>query len=343
MLTMDVFTQNAFSAIEMTMAVDRYGYVPTTLQSIPGLVEVVPVTTESIFIEARANAPALIQTSPRGAPPSQKSGDLRNARNFKTQRLTKASHITASELQGIRAFGSQSELKTLQLEIGRRTMKIKQDFALTKEHWLLALVQGLCIDADGSLIYNWATEFGQTIPAEIGFNLSASTPLEGAFRVALAGMRRTMTRNLQGLGGNQFQIVGLCGDQFWDEMTSLPEVLNTYKNWAAAADLRNDLGKAWSAFRYGEVNFVNYRGTDDNSTVAVATDKVKFFPVGAGIFQWALAPAERFEFINTPGRDMYAWVVMDRDRDSWVDIEYYSYPLAVCVQPQALASGRAGA
>jgi hypothetical protein len=55
-----------------------------------------------------------------------------------------------------------------------------------------------------------------------------------------------------------------------------------------------------------------------------------------------MAPAERFEFVNTMGRDMYSWVVMDRDRDMWADIEFYSYPLAVCVQPQALASARAG-
>ncbi|WPP05503.1 major capsid protein [Methylocella tundrae] len=342
MLTMDVFTQNAFSAIEMTMAVDRAGYVPTTLQSIPGLVTPVPVSTEHIFIEARANAPALIQTSPRGSAPSQKSGDIRDARPFKTRRLARASLITASELQGIRAFASQTELKTLQIEIGRRTMKIKQDFALTKENWLLGMVQGLVTDADGSTIYNWATEFGQTIPAEVGFDLANATLPEGSIRLKCAAIRRTMTKNLQGLGGMGFDIVALCGDQFYDQLTSNAEVLNTYKNWAAAADLRNDLGRAWSAFRYGDINFVNYRGTDDGA-IGISTDKAKIFPTGAGIFQWAMAPAETFEFVNTPGRDMYSWVVMDRDRNMWAALEYYSYPLPVCVQPQALASARAGA
>lgn len=346
MLAMDVFTQNAFSAIEMTMAVDRVGYVPSTLASIPGLYDVVPVVTDHIFIEARANAPALIQTSPRGAPPAQKGGDLRNARPFRTVRLAMASRITASELQGIRAFGSQTELKTLQNEMSRRTMKIKQDFTLTKENLLLGMIQGIVYDADGTtLIYNWATEFGQSIPAETAFNIPApgagigSTPI----RQVCSNIRRVMSRNLQGLGGNTFGIVALVGDTFWDLLTSTDEIRTTYLNWAAAADLRNDVGSVWSSFRFGEITFMNYRGTDDNSTLAIGATKAKIFPVNAGIFQWAQAPAERFEFINTPGRDMYSWVVMDDDRNMWADVEYYSYPLPVCVQPQALASGRSGA
>lgn len=343
MLTMDVFTQDAFSAIEMTMAVDRAGYVPTTLQTIPGLVVPVSVSTPHVAIEARGNAPALIKTSSRGAPPSQKGGEKRDVRDFRTVRWDRSSRITAEELQGIRAFGSTTELKSLQTEVARRTMRIKQDFALTKEFWLLSLVQGYTYDADGSLIYDWAAQFGQTRQAEVGFDLTAASPASGAVRQKCANVRRTITRALQGLGGSGIDIVALCGDNFYDKLTSHPEVVQTFTNWSAAADLRNDLGNAWRAFRYGDINFVNYRGTDDNTTVAIGTDAAKIFPTNAGIFQWVNAPAEKFEFINTPGLDLYAWVVPDRDRDMWVDIEYYSYPLGVCVQPSALMSAHTGA
>jgi hypothetical protein len=342
MLTMDVFRQDAFSAIEMTLAVDRYGYVPTTLQSIPGLIMPVPVRTEHVFIEARGNSPALIQTSPRGTPPKQKGGDNRDVRAFNTKRLALGSRITPSELQGIRAFGSESELKSLQIEVGRRQMKIKQDFALTKENWTLGMIQGVVTDADGSTIYNWATEFGQTAPAEVAFGFANAD--DGGIRKTCNTIKRTMIRNLQGLGGEGVQILAACGDDFWDELTMSEEVRKTYLNWSAAVALRNDVGNVWSQiFRYGEIGFFNYRGTDDNSEVAIATDKAKFFPIGAGIFQWTLAPAESFEFVNTPGREMYSWVVLDKDRDMWADVECASYPLPVCVQPKALMSGRAGA
>jgi hypothetical protein len=55
---------------------------------------------------------------------------------------------------------------------------------------------------------------------------------------------------------------------------------------------------------------------------------VKFFPVAGPIFQIAHVQAERFEFANTPGQKTYSWIALDRD--SWADVEQYSYPLHVC-------------
>jgi hypothetical protein len=343
MLTMDVFNGDAFTATSLTAAVDKLGHVPTTLSSIPGLIVPVPVRTKAVWIEARASAPALIQTSPRGSAPGQKGGDQRDARAFNTRRLALASRIEAEELQGIRAFGSETELKQLMTEVARRQMKIKRDFALTKEAWLLNVVQGIVKDADGTLIYDWAAEFKQTIPAEVAFNIpAASAPADGSVRKNANQITRTMTRNLLGLGGTDFRVVALCGDDFYDALTTCAEVERTFLNWSQAEALRNETTRAWSAFKFGDILWVNYRGTDDNSTVAVAKDKAKFFPVGAGIFQMAYAPAERFGFVNTLGQEMYSWMVLDKDRDSWADVECYSYPLPVCTMPQALASGRMG-
>lgn len=341
-LTLDVFNEDAFSAISLTAAVDRYGYVPTALQKIPGLVVPVPVQTTRIFIEERNNAPTIIPVTPRGAPPTREpaSPDLRDARSFGTVRFAKAARITAEQLQNMRAFGSTSLMQTLQMQIGRDGLRIKRDFAVTKERMLLALIQGLAIEpASGRTIYNWFTEFDQEAPAAVAFNFAGHPNNDGAIRGFCNGIIRTITRNLKGLGGDEFEIVALCGDGFWDAFTTCAEVKATYLNWTAAADLRNDVGKPWSAFRFGNINWQNYRGTDDNATVAIPNNTAIFFPIKAGIFQWAMAPAERFEFVNTPGVDLYSWVVMDKDRNSWADIEYMSYPLPVCVQPSALMSG----
>jgi hypothetical protein len=64
------------------------------------------------------------------------------------------------------------------------------------------------------------------------------------------------------------------------------------------------------------------------------------FPVGAGIFQMAYAPAPRFEFVNTLGLPTYSWMVLDEKRDMLADVETLSYPLAVCTMPSALLSGK---
>jgi hypothetical protein len=337
MLTMDVFKQDAFSSTSLTAAVDKIGYVPTYLRSLNGLFVPAPVRTTAVFIEERENAPALIQTSPRGAPPPQKGTEKSKVRSFQTVRVAMKSRVTADELQNIRAFGSETEVKQLQGEVARRQFRMRADLTLTEENLALGAVQGIVKDADGSTIYNWATEFSQSIPAEINFDLDNATPASGVVRKNCNAVKRSVLKNLKGLGGNAVRIVGLCGDNFWDSLTAHKEVRETYLNWAAAADLRQ--GNAYGEFNYGDITWVNYRSSDDGA-VGINTDKVKFFPVGAGIFQWAMAPAETFDFVNTPGQQLYSWIVVDKDRNAWADVELYTYPLPVCTMPQALHQGR---
>lgn len=338
MATMDIFTSDAFSSTSLTAALDKLGYVPGFLRSLPGLYVPAPVRTESIFIEERENAPALIQTSQRGEAPPNRVGEKRKARGFTTVRVAQQSRITAAELQNIRAFGSETELAQVQVEVARRQILMRRDFELTFENMFLGMVQGLAVDADASTIYDWATEFGQTIPAEVDFDLDNASPAEGAVRKKCTAAVRSITRALKGMGGNQVRVVALCGDNFWDDLTATKEVRETYLNTMAATELRE--GNAFEQFTYGGVTFVNYRGTDDGTTVAVGTDKAKFFPVNAGIFQMALSPGESFDFVNTLGLEMYSWIVPDRDRNSFVDVEMYSYPLPVCTMPSALYRAR---
>lgn len=335
MATMDVFNSNAFSAVSMTAAVDKLGYVPGLLGSIPNLFVPVPVTTDSVFIEERGNAPALIQTSARGSSPTRRAGETRTARGFKTLRLAQSSRIHASELQNIRQFGSESELMMVQTEVARRQLLMRRDMELTKENMRLGAVQGLVTDADGSTtLFDWASELSQTIPAEVDFDLDNASPASGAVRKKCNAVVRSMLTRLSGLGGNGVSIYGLCGDAFWDDLTAHVEVRETYLNQQAAAELRS--GNAYGSLNYGGITFINYRGTDNGSTVAIGTDKCKFFPAGAGIFQIAYAPAETFDFVNTPGQAEYSWIVTDKDRNAWADVELYSYPLPVCTMPQAL-------
>jgi hypothetical protein len=337
MLTMDVFNNNAFSATSMTAAVDKLGYVPGFLGSIPGLFVPKPVNTEQVFIEERLNAPALIQTTLRGEPPKRKAGDTRTARSFKTLRLAQSSRITAAELQGIREFGSETELKQLMNEVARRQQVMRADLELTRENMYLGAVQGLVTDADGTTLYDWAAEFNQVIPAEVDFDLDNASPASGVVRKACNAARRSILKALKGLGGNAVSVLALCGDAFWDDLTAHSEARQTYLNTMEAKSLRENI--VWETFSYGGVTFANYRGSDDGA-VGINTDKAKFFPVGAGIFQVAQAPAETFDFVNTPGQEVYSWVVEDKDRNAWADVDLFSYPLPVCTMPSALYRAR---
>src|SRR5689334_5800208 len=119
MITMDAFRADAFSSTSLTSAVDKMGYVPQWLGTISGLFVPVPIRSTTVWIEERANGPALIQTSERSSAPKQRGSEQRSARAFRTRALGEGSRIMADELQNIRAFGSETETKTLMTEVAR--------------------------------------------------------------------------------------------------------------------------------------------------------------------------------------------------------------------------------
>lgn len=341
MATMDIFNQNAFSMVSMTQALERAPYVPQFLGSLP-IFEPVPISTVSIMIEERDGQLVLIQTSPRGAPPSQETVEKRTARSFSTVRIARDSTIQAYELQGIRAFGTESELMQVQREVARRLngpWGLRAKVELTHENMRLGAVQGVVKDADGSTIIDWYSGFGLSSDAEIDFDLDAASPAAGVLRNKCDQTVRRMIRQAKGAWTPQTYPMALCGDNFWDNLTAHTEVRATYLNYQAAAELRQ--GTAFGQFPFGGITWVNYRGTDDGSTVGVHTDKCKIFPVNApGIFQVAWAPHDSFEYVNTPGLPVYAMIVPDRNRNMWAKVEVYSYPLHICTRPEVLQSGK---
>jgi Phage major capsid protein E len=346
MATLDIFKQNAFSLLSMLPAVEKVDFLPQRLGQL-GIFTPYPVRTKTVAIEDRDGVLSLIPTSLRGAPLEERKNEKRKVRDFRTVRIAKGDRITADELADIRAFGSETETMQVQAEIMRRLagpVGLMNDVELTLENMRLGCIQGLVKDADGSTIYDWNSEWGITLGggAEFAFDLSNASPASGAVRTMCTAVLRAMMRNSKGAWNSGTGVYALCGDQFWDKLTAHPEVRSTYLNYVAAADLRAPL--AYETVYYGGITFENYRGTDDGTTVGIATDKAKFFPVNApGVFLEVFSPGENFEYINQPGKPIYPLIVPDRDRQMYADVEVYSYPLHVLTRPLMIQSGRAGA
>lgn len=337
MATMDIFNDKAFSMTSLTNMVNKMPYAPNRLQSM-NLAPTQGVRTETVAIEKMEGKLALIQTSERGAPLEQGTPVKRDIRDFRTVRLAKGDTITAREIQGIRAEGSETELKQVQAEVAERTAQLMVDYNLTLENMLLGMVQGIVLDADDSVINNWYDEWGIAQGAEISWDFANASLAD--LRVKAHELRRRMLRNAKGVqwGG---AIHALCGDNYYDKLTTHPEIEKTYLNQAEARDLRADVnGTVFSTFNFGGITFENYRGTDDNSTVAIGTDDVKFFPSGGnGIFFDKRSPGEAMSMVNRKGKSIYSILVKDRDRDMWVKPEIYSYPLLGCLRPEMLERG----
>ena len=332
MANMDVFNQDAFNLISLSHAIDRMPYTPQFLGQL-GIFEATPTNQSTVWVDERDGAISLIQTRPRGAPPKELERDERKARPFKVPSIAKGATIYASQIAGLRAFGSDSEQERVMQEFMRHMDRVRNDVELTHENMRLGALKGILVDADGSTLFNWFTEFGVTPAADVEFEFADDdADIAGTARK----MARDIIRSSKGAIAQNTPIHALTGDEFYDELINHPQVRQTYLNWAAAADLRNQA--AFGAFTYGGVTWHNYRGTDDNSTVAVAVDEAHIFPIGGnGVFQHIMAPFdEKMEYVGAPGQNTYALTIRDRDRDFWVRGEIYSFPLFMCSRPEVL-------
>jgi hypothetical protein len=342
MITMDVFNSSAFSAVSLTGAINQKPFVPSFLGDL-GLFTDKPIRTTAAVLESMNGTLTLVPTTPRGAPLPEESRDKRVIKYFETVRIAKGATITAAEIQNVRAFGSETDVQQVANEVAALYEKISFDIQLTWENMRLGAVQGIVLDADGTTtLNNWFTNWGIVQPNEVDWDLdNITTALSGAIRNKCSATIRTAIRALGGLWvpGRSY-LMGLCGDTFFDQLTQNQEVKNTYLATSQAADLREN-NAPFETFRYGGITWVNYRGTDDTTTTGINTLLVKFVPVNVpGLFECAWAPAETFDFVNTPGKPLYAIPVKDLARNAWQRMELYSYPLHFCTRPAALLRGK---
>lgn len=334
MLTMDVFKQNAFTALSLTEAVRRSKTIPGLIGSL-NLFTPVRVRTRRIAVEMKGNTLNIIQTSEPGAPRTRRANDKRTIVDLRVRRIEESSRIDAETLQGIRSFGSETELQSLMKEIAERQQNIVDDLSTTVERLRLSCINGILVDADDSVIYNYYTTFGFSQGSEIDFDWANKT---GVRKFVSANVTRPVIRALGGMAPPGMRIVALCGDDFFDDLQENGEYRDTYKNTERASELlKNTVFEAIDAWG---VTWINYRGTDDNSAVAIAADKCKIFPVGVrGLFQEAFAPAPTFDTINTLGQEWYSRVLVDEKRNEWADVEMESHRLPICTRPEVLLQG----
>jgi hypothetical protein len=335
MASMDIFSGDAFSLTSLSGMIDRRDYVPQFLGGM-GLFTPEPVTQSDFWIDERDGVVGLIQTSERGSAPEPTRRDERKARPFKVPRIAKETTLYATEIAGLRAFGTESENDRVMGEYVRRMDKVRNYVELTQENMRLGAIQGIVLDADGStVIYNYFTEFGITPTADIDFGLTTdTTDVLGICRA----LKRDMVRASKGAMTMASSVHAVVGDTFFDNLVTHPNVEGYYRQWTTAPALQ---AEAFGGFTFGGITFHNYRGTDDNSTVAVGLNEAKFFPVGAQeVFSHVMAPADEFApYVGASGQNTYAMNIVDRDRQAWTRGEVYSYPLMLCKRPEVLRSG----
>lgn len=327
----DIFKDNAFSTVSMTNAIERFEFMPSLLGQL-GIFHKRPIYDKTFGVEAINGTLNIIETSARGSKPKEKERNERDLRPFNTVQLSEAWTLWFDTLTGIRELGKTDQRKRVMSEIKTLSAGVMDDLELTREYHRLGALQGLLLDADGtSVIQDYFDDFGITRPANISFGLNDDTT---KLRVNCNELHRSVLRSSKGAIKPGAQVHALCGDEWFDKFITHEAVEKTYLNWSAASDLRD--ASAFGAFRFGNITWHNYRGTDDNSDVAVPVDKAIVFPTGTKIFEEVLSPTFMDPWINTKGKREYVVPIRDRDRNAYMKGEVYSHPLFMCRRPEVL-------
>ncbi len=338
-LVTDVFNGNAWGVLEyQEQVVERVDYRPQLLGSL-NLFEPIYSRSRAIAIAYRDRTMALIATSPDGSAPEELVPQDSDVRYFRTTRLAKGSTIYAAELASITALPFDVQTREVAQEVTRRTARITEDLELTWEHMRFGAVQGRVMDSDGvSVLYDWYSIWGIAEPVEIDFELdSPGTDVRKKCR----DVGRTMQKAGKGVWTPSSRVVGLCGDEFFDALLNHPQIKETKLGTERAVTIENIEG--YSSIEIENITFVNYRGTDDGATLAIAANRVRFFPMGArGAFQVGWGPANEFKpYLNRAGIEKYGLILSDPSgRDAWDRTEIYSYPIFICTRPEMLLRGR---
>lgn len=336
---LDVFKGNAFNVVSLTNAINIAPHDPARIGQM-GLFREQGVTTWSVLLEYRKGVLQLIQTAPRGSPAKLSKRRPRDARNFMVPHLPLNDAVLASEVAGIRAFASQSEMETVLSVVNEKLAVMRQAHEVTKEWHRMGALKGVVYDADNStVIYNFYDEY--KIDQQDDFDFDLGTDATSQKSNCLKLVRKI--EDALGAAVN-WHTHAFCGKDWFDAFVEHPTVKTAYEHWGGLANMGGFLRETQrKGFPFADIVFEEYRGkltTDEGVTTKfIADDEARFFPVGVqDLFMTYNGPADFIETINTVGLPFYAkQQIMDFDRG--VNLHTQSNPLCLCTRPRVLIRG----
>jgi hypothetical protein len=324
------FDNPGFSMASLTAAINllpnRYGRLEQL-----GLFPARPVRTRQIVVEERNGTLNLLPTQPVGGPATLNIRDKRKLRSFVVPHVPLDDVVLPEEVQGVRAFGSETEMESIAGVMAQHLQSMRNKHAITLEHLRMGALKGVILDADGSVLHNLYDVFDIT-PKVVNFALNVDTT---NVRGKCAEVNAHIAENLRG----EFMtgVRCLCSPTFFEKLVGHGKVEKAYENYAQGAMLRDDVR---TGFAFGGIIFEEYRGQASNTAGTlmpfIAEGEAHAFPMGTvDTFASYFAPADFNETVNTLGQELYA-KQEPRKFERGTDLHTQSNPLPMCHRPGVL-------
>lgn len=336
-LVIDGFTNREFSAEELTLTMNQIPNYYTLITSLGIFGDPIPLSTTYVALEIDNMVLNLLPATERGGPASQGSVGKRKRKLFEIPLTAHEDAIKVGDLQNLLAFGSKAPMM-LEEAVARKLFTMALKHQLTHEWRRVGALNGMILDADGSVMLNLWTEFGVTEKVEY-FGAA------GSVNQHLRNVKRHIEDNL--MGDVMTGVAALCSPEFYDFLLEDADLKQAYNAAAAMMRLNPNLDDVRPIFVHQGITFIEYRGQasavnqDGTSTVRrfIAAGTARFFPLGtmqsAACFA---APGDFIEALNMPGQLYYAKAAPVRF-DRGVELHTQSSFLPLWMRPATLVKG----
>jgi hypothetical protein len=325
MANIGIMNDDAFNVSSLTAAINDAPFAPSRITDL-GLFEEDGIQTTTAEVEKDGETLQLVASKQRGAPGQVVVGSKRQMLTFSAVHLPQTAYISADSIQGVRAFGQQTELQVMTDVVNRRLAKMRRQLDATHEWQRVGALNGKILDADGlTVLVDIFAVFGI---AQTVIPMAMDTTVD--LRDPVLDMLEAMEDRLGNTVSTGVEV--LCGRNFWRNLIKHDSIKETYLNTVQAAALRGDprdsfdfAGATWERYR-GRMNGVGF--IDDDEAIAV--------PLGVPeLLITRFAPADYMETVNTLGLPYYAkQEIMPFAKG--VEIEAQSNPIHLPTRPGAI-------
>lgn len=308
------FDAGGYSLAEMTEAINILPNLYTRLGQL-GLFEFEGVTQRSVIIEQYEGVLSLLPSVPWGSQATVGTREGRSMRSFALPHIPHDDAITAGDIQGQPALGSDQpdQLATV---MNRKLTLMRRKHAATREYMEVNALRGIVKDGAGTTLYNYFTEFGLN-QISVDFVLgTAGTDVQAKCRSVTGQMEDNL------LGETMTSAHALCSTEYMDKMLAHSKVKDAYLYYQSGQQpLRENVVRA---FPFMGIMFEEYRGT----VTLWGGEQERLIPAGEGIafpmgtmdtFKTYGAPADLLETANTIGLPMYARQLLE-PKGRWIDL-----------------------
>lgn len=329
---MEQFDDPNFSVIALSAALNNVPFVPGQVGA-TGIFDEDGISETVLRVEELDGELVIVEPTARGGPGTTVNDENRSQVTFSVDHYQIDDAIKADEVQGVRMFGSDNDLETLQNRVDAKLAVHRRNFDLTLEHQRVGAIKGIVLSGKGKVLHNLYNAFEIAVPGPIVLGLGSD--VQG---IATMVKQDVVYSIEDALDAAYDRIHAMCGRDFHDAMWNQKEVRETFLADNQGYQLRDG---APDVFRVGKVTFERYR-TGRRATAAqgnapfFADNEARCFPVGVpDLFLTRFAPADLEETVNTIGLPSYAHqYAMANGKGRHLDSQMNA--ISLCTRPSVL-------